>query len=152
MYRKHKTELNVGVKVNTLVSHVVYLNFISPKGGLLKYSQVPPIEWHDGTDSQLITEPTTEQVQQPQVLIYIYIQTHTHTYTYIKITTLELALEMASFHSQTCLMPGQQIIKYHLMFSSRNSQYSTSLRRAAWLTHCQYYHGTYSYKESFKKH
>ena len=80
MYRKHKTELNVGVKVNTLVSHVVYLNFISPKGGLLKYSQVPPIEWHDGTDSQLITEPTTEQVQQPQVLIYIYIQTHTHIY------------------------------------------------------------------------
>jgi len=65
---------------------------------------------------------------------------------------LELVVEMASFCSQKCLMPGQHIIKYCLMFSYRNSQYSTtSLMGAAWLTDHQYYHGMYSYNESFKK-
>jgi len=64
---------------------VVYLNFISlsesgyPKGGFLKYSQIPPGEWHDGTDSQLITETThraSSTTTSPNIK-NIYIHTHT---------------------------------------------------------------------------
>lgn len=62
--QKHKSKLNESVKVNTLVSHMGYLNFISlpesgyANGGLLKYSQVSPGKWHDGTGKQLITKST----------------------------------------------------------------------------------------------
>ena len=50
----------------------------------------------------------------------------------------EYKQENTSFHSQTCLTPGKQIITYCLKFLSRNCWYCTaSLSATAWLTHCQ---------------
>ena len=50
----------------------------------------------------------------------------------------EYKQENTSFHSQTCLTPGEQIVIQCLKFLSRNCRYHTaSLSATAWLTSCQ---------------
>ena len=58
------------------------------------------------------------------VCVCVYTHTHIHIHTYIHIHgMLGKVLEMISSNSQTCLTPGEQIIKYCLKFLPRNCRH-----------------------------
>jgi hypothetical protein len=69
-------------------------------------------------------------------------QTHAraHTHTHVAYRMLEEVLEMTSFNSQTCLTPGEQIIKYCLKFCSKKlPTCAASLMAAACFNHSHSY-------------
>jgi hypothetical protein len=54
---------------------------------------------------------------------------------------------MTNLNSQTCLTPGEQIIRYCLKFLSRNfRQYTLDEKAAAWFTY-KYYRRSLGYNE-----